>query len=46
MCAVGDIIVIEKYLDHGNLLGRHSFVVIEMEKVDILKQISFITLKK
>ena len=31
MCAVGDIIRIEEYMDHGNLLSRHSFVVIDDE---------------
>lgn len=31
MCVVGDIIRIEEYKDHGNLLSRHSFVVIDDE---------------
>ena len=28
MCKAGDIILIDKYLDHGQRIGRHSFVVI------------------
>lgn len=29
MCAVRDIIVVEHYKDRGNILNRHSFVVID-----------------
>lgn len=31
MCKQGDIIVINEYLDHGSVLPRHSFVVIDDE---------------
>lgn len=31
MCQVGDIILIQQYKDCGNLLNRHSFVVIDDE---------------
>lgn len=32
MCQVGDIIVIKSYKDRGNVLSRHSFVVIDDEE--------------
>ena len=32
MCQVGDIIVIQKCKDRGNILSRHSFVVIDDEE--------------
>lgn len=31
MCKQGDIILIKKYKDHGNMLPQHSFVVIDDE---------------
>lgn len=31
MCKQGDIIVINEYKDHGSVLSRHSFVVIDDE---------------
>ena len=31
MCQIGDIILIQRYKDSGNLLNRHSFVVIDDE---------------
>lgn len=40
MCAVGDIIVVEDYHDHGNILSKHSFVVIDDEP-DEIKGISY-----
>ena len=30
-CKIGDIIVIESYLSHGQQLSRHSFVVLDTE---------------
>ena len=29
MCKMGDIVLIDSYLDRGKLMGRHSFVVID-----------------
>lgn len=35
MCEVGDIILVKEYLDGGNTIGRHSFVVINDESGNI-----------
>jgi len=35
MCKVGDIIVVEKYIDDGKTLSRHSFVVLNDEYGEI-----------
>lgn len=35
MCQLGDIILVQKYKDSGNLLNRHSFVVIDDENDQI-----------
>lgn len=34
-CKVGDIIVVRNYESHGQMLGRHSFVVLSTEKGQI-----------
>lgn len=35
MCQIGDIILVQKYKDHGQDLSRHSFVVISDENGEI-----------
>jgi len=35
MCKVGDIIVVEKYIDEGKTLSRHSFVILNDETGEI-----------
>lgn len=35
MCQIGDIILVQKYKDHGQDLSRHSFVVISDENEEI-----------
>lgn len=32
MCKIGDIILVKKYKDKQNNLGKHSFIVIDDEK--------------
>lgn len=35
MCQIGDIILVQKYKDHGQDLSRHSFIVISDENGEI-----------
>lgn len=35
MCKVGDIIVVEQYIDDGKTLSRHSFIVLNDESGEI-----------
>lgn len=35
MCKVGDIIVVEKYVDNGKTISRHSFVVLSDKRGQI-----------
>ncbi len=35
MCKVGDIILIDHYIDHGTAIGRHSFIVVSDKNGEI-----------
>lgn len=40
MCQIGDIILIQQYKDRGNVLSRHSFVVID-DTADQINGVSY-----